>query len=226
MPRIRMLPSVQGRGFPVVFVYTSVVAFPERRDFEDPKPPRARLDRAYPDLLHGFDEAPAGVQHVLRDAVSRLEREQIEPVPGGPSSGRIGDVRIHTQARVQYAESGEKKRIVGYAESVLDALLEKHGGVPHGPHGGGFCDPRWDDALATLEKEGERVFVAVVLAIPYDLVYWDWRFAYTVANRPLGRPLKRLRRDLRRRRVAHRDYAVQRYGAAVSLGPLEAPGAV
>ena len=68
----------------------------ELRDNEDPRPPRARLDKAHPDLLHGFEEAAAGVQYTLRDAVKRYERETIEPLGGVTSSGRIGDVRIHT----------------------------------------------------------------------------------------------------------------------------------
>lgn len=177
----------------------------EQRDNEDPKPPRARLNKAHPDLLHGFDEAPAGIQHVFRDAVERLEREKIDELPGLDSCGRIDDIRIHTQAARQYRNDKEKRRIAKAASRILDDCMIADTGSPEEK-------ARWKEAIAALEKEDERVFVTVVTGAPIHLVYWDWKYAYSVPARSERRKTRRFLRDIKRGQVANAENARRRYG--------------
>lgn len=177
----------------------------EQRDHEDPRPPRARLDKAYPDLVHGFKEAPAGVQHVLRDATERLERRALDRKAGIESCGRIIDIRIHTQAARQHRSAKEKRRVENAATDVLDECLIASKGTP-------AEEARWAEAMSALEKEDERVFVAVVIATPVHLVYWNWRFAYSVPADNSRRETRRFRDDVEKRKVANAENASRRYG--------------
>lgn len=71
---------------------------------------------------------------------------------------------------------------------------------------------RWDEAMAMLEREDERVFVTVVTASPVHLVYWNWRFAYSVPAKSGRRKTQRFLRDVERRNVANAENATRRYG--------------
>ena len=175
----------------------------EWRDSDDPAPPRGDLDKATPDLLHGFDNAPAGLQHVLRDAVKRLEAMTI--MHGAVACGRISDIRIHVQPLVQYADRNEKSYIKNAATRLLDEYVGEDGMKP--------TDARWDEAMATLQKEDERVFVAIVMGTPRHLVYWNWKFAYSVDNNVRTRRSRLFRRDAAKRHVASAEHARKRYGA-------------
>ena len=88
---------------------------------------------------------------------------------------------------------------------MLDELLEGADETP-------IDDARWHEAMATLEKEDERVFVAVILGTPRNFVYWNWRFAYSVENDALGKVHEQFASDVARRTVADAEHAAARYG--------------
>lgn len=172
-----------------------------RRDPDDGPPNGA--DEPGPELLRGYRHAGLQLEEVLEDAIHRLM--------GAPKcscgwGSKFADIRMHTQYRQDYADTREKDRILQAADGVLRACAERNDaeGVQ-----------RFDEALAVLRMEGERIFVVTLLGCTWDLVYWNWEYGYTVdaANRTAGRGV--FRRDVAYRRVASPALASRRYGGAV-----------
>lgn len=172
-----------------------------RRDPDDQAP--GGTDGPGPELLRGYRHAGLRLEEVLRDATRRLVGA---PECACGSATKFADIRMHTQYRRDYAEPQEKDRILQAADGVLRACAERTDadGVQ-----------RFDEALAVLRAEGERIFVVTLLGCSWDLVYWNWEYGYTIdaANRCSGRGA--FRRDVTYRRVASPALAVRRYGAAV-----------
>lgn len=113
--------------------------------------------------------------------------------------------------RQTYANPREKSRIVQSATRVLEeSEFEKDSDAQQ----------RFDEALAALRREEERVFVAVLLGGSRDIVYWNWLYGYTVVSRKLEKGSNRARfnfnADLGQRRVAAPELARARYGTLVT----------
>ena len=158
-----------------------------------------------PDLLTGFNDAGERLGAVLVDAQRRLVLAE-----GGEDEAlanpRIGDVRIHTQYRQDYARRAEKRSIVDAAEAVLDETL-----YVKDPE----ADARFEEALSALQVEEERIFVCVLLGSHWDLVYWNWRYGYSVARFTNDRGRASFATDLEHRSIASPALARTCYGGAI-----------
>ena len=77
---------------------------------------------------------------------------------------------------------------------------------------------RFEEALAILRREEERVFVAAVLGATQDVMYWNWTYGYTVTSGYKNRSEERRRftADLGRHRLAAPVLARHRYGTLVT----------
>ena len=155
-----------------------------------------------PDLLTGYREAGAGLDHARRDAEHRLLL-----APDSRWGRRFGDVEVHTQCRIDYADRYDKARIVRAATSILNRLVDRHKTSAEAA--------RYGEALTTLRHEEERVFVAVFLGNVWHLAYWDWTYAYTIDAQRATPGRRRFEWDLRYRRIATPELAAERYGNAL-----------
>ena len=173
---------------------------------EDDDPPLHDARSAIPDLLRGWREAGSGLERVLKDAESRAV---FHPDTVFGTVNRFADVRVHTQVRQTYVDSREKSRIVEAATRILEQALDDKEPVR---------EQRFDEALSVLRREEERVFVTVLLGATRDLVYWNWRYGYTLVADPVANREDRVRfhADMGRRRVAAPELARGRYGALVT----------
>ena len=110
------------------------------------------------------------------------------------------------EALQDYARRAEKGTIVDAAENVLDeTLLVKE------PE----ADARFEEALAALQIEEERIFVCVLLGNHWDLVYWNWRYRYSVARFTNDRGRASFAADLEHRSIASPALARTCYGGAI-----------
>ena len=96
----------------------------------------------------------------------------------------------------------------GAARAVLDATLQDKDAEPNA---------RSAEALAAHRLEEERVFVAAILGATRDVVYWNWRYGYTVKSYESRTTPERQRfnTDLTKRPLAG-ELAGQRYGELVT----------
>ncbi len=173
---------------------------------EDDDPPLHDRRSPIPDLLRGWNEAGARLTEILADAESRA---RFHPETLFGTGNRFTDVRIHTQVRQTYANPQEKSRIVRATTRVLDETVEIKEPEP---------EQRFYEALAALRQEEERVFVTVLLGATRDLIYWNWRYGYTLIANPIadGEERARFNADIGRRRVAAPELAKSRYGKLVT----------
>ena len=178
----------------------------EPQYYEDDDPPRNEIDSIRPDLLRGWDGAGSALGTLLKDAESRVI---LHPDTKIGTRNRYHDIRIHTQYRQTYADPHEKTRIIKTSSAILDATAETKDEelVKH-----------FEEALAALRHEEERVFVAAVLGATRDLVYWNWRYGYTVnaAWNLNNAERRRFRTDVERRLLAAPELARHRYGRLVT----------
>ena len=174
--------------------------------YEDDEPHQGSLESLAPDLLSGWRGAGRDFTAMLRDAENRVA---FHPETMFGTSSRLGDIRLHTQVRRTYADPNEKARIVRAAGGILDATYDDK--TPEG-------SARSAEALAAMRLEDERVFVAAILGATRDLVYWNWRYGYTVKSyESRGTPERqRFNTDLTKRRLAAPELAQQRYGELVT----------
>ena len=173
---------------------------------EDDDPPLYDIRSSIPDLLRGWHEAGPRLTEILEDAESRA---RFHPETLFGTVNRFGDVRVHTQVRQTYADPHEKSRIVVAANRILDDTLESKEAER---------EQRFWEALAALRREEERVFVTVFLGATRDLVYWNWRYGYTLIADPIaeGEGRARFNSDVGRRRIAAPELARTRYGELVT----------
>ena len=156
-----------------------------------------------PDLLTGFDHAGERLAAVLADTQRRLLLANDGKTP---ANHRIADIRVHTQYRQDYATTAEKHSIIEAAENVLDETL-----LVNEPE----AEARFEEALAAMQVEEERIFICVVLGNHLDLVYWNWRYGYSVSTCTSRHGRVLFATDLDRRRVASPALAARRYGETV-----------
>ena len=158
-------------------------------------------DGTAPDRLRGYRKAGERLSEVMTDAEHRLIL-----APETFKVKRFGDIQIHTQARQDYANRLEKSRIMAGALQILNETLT-------------VKDPtsiaRFQEAIAALRNEEERIFVVVLTGTPWTFVYWNWRYGYALDG--VGRNLEQrvFHKDVRQHRVASPELARQRYGSAV-----------
>ena len=157
-----------------------------------------------PDMLRGYKDAGAAFAAVLTDAERRLI---MAPDALFGFNARFGDIRVHTQYRQDYADPKEKERIIRTADHMLAQTVL----VKNPPS----AQDRFEEALAAMRIEDERVFVCTILGSVWDFVYWNWRYGYTLDSQSTATGMKRFTTDLRYRRVASPALAKQRYGEAV-----------
>ena len=129
------------------------------------------LDEVTPDLLTGYAEAGRELTWALRDAERRIKQEQYEDHRFAP---RMGDVRLHIQYRQQYRDPRDKARIIRAADRVLNETL-KDSIAKREP-----AASRFNEALAAMAAEDERIFVLVLIGNICHLVYWNWNFGYSI----------------------------------------------
>ena len=67
-----------------------------------------------------------------------------------------------------------------------------------------------------MQMEEERVFVCVLLGNHRDLVYWNWRYGYSLATFTSARGRAVFATDLDQRCIASPALARSRYGAAIT----------
>ena len=77
------------------------------------------------------------------------------------------------------------------------------------------AEARFEEALAAMQVEEERIFVCVLLGNHLDLVYWNWRYGYSISTCTSRHGRALFATDLDRRRVASPALAPTRYGEAV-----------
>ena len=173
---------------------------------EDDDPPLHDIRSPIPDLLRDWHEAGPRLTEILKDAESRA---RFHPDTPFCTVNRFSDVRVHTQVRQTYADPHEKSRIVLAATRILKHTVEAKGPVE---------DQRFYEALSALRREEERVFVTVLLGATRDLVYWNWRYGYTLIGRATAddRERARFRADVGRRRIAAPELSRARYGELVT----------
>lgn len=173
---------------------------------EDDDPPRHDLRTPGPDLLRGWDEAGKNLTAILKDAEARLK---LHPDTLLGTSNRFRDIRVHLQVRQTYGNPDEKRRIVNTATRILEQTEGAENPIQK---------QRFDEALAVLAREEERVFVAVLLGATRDLVYWNWRYGYTLVGDQLAEREARagFNRDVGKRRLAAPRFARDRYGDLVT----------
>ena len=173
---------------------------------EDDDPPLHGLRSAVPDLLRGWDDAGPRLTAILENAESRAK---FHPDTLFGTSNRFGDVRMHIQVRQTYANPHEKARIVKAATRILDETVFDKEPTQQEP---------FYEALSALRREEERVFVAVLLGATRDLVYWNWRYGYTLIGRPIAYADERavFDGDIGRWRVAAPELARARHGKLVT----------
>ena len=173
---------------------------------EDDDPPLYDMRSPIPDLLRGWCDAGPCLTAMLKDAESRAK---FHPDTLFGTNNRFGDIRIHTQLRQTYANPREKMQIVRMATRILDDTVSDKEPTRQ---------ERFYEALATLRREEERVVVAVLLGATRDLVYWNWRYGYTLIGRPIAEAGERavFDGDIGRRRVAAPEFARARYGELVT----------
>ena len=174
--------------------------------YEDDDPPQHEIDSIRPDLLRGWDGAGRALATLIEDAESRVV---LHPTTKIGTRNRYHDIRIHTQDRQTYADPHEKTRIIKTSSAILDATAETTDEE---------LTKRFEEALAALRLEEERVFVAAVLGATRDLVYWNWRYGYTVnaAWNLNNAERRRFGTDVERRLLAAPELARHRYGRLVT----------
>ena len=157
-------------------------------------------------MLTGYDNAGESLDAVLRDAERRLLLAGERTCGNLTAPARLGDVSVHTQYRSTYADPHEKRRIVRACEQVLNKTLcveEEEAQV------------RFQEALAAMTQEDERIFVVVLTGNVWDFVYWNWSHGYTLDAWEKNAGWKRFRNDAKRRKVAAPSLAQAAYGNAV-----------
>lgn len=154
----------------------------------------------WPDMLDGAKDAGKMLDRALKDAAARLQRwENEDDTERFPT--KMGDIRVHTQPRKQYADADEKSAVMHDAERILEETLDD------AMEGKSPARDRFDEALAVLATEEERVFVVVITGNQWNPVYWDGAFGYAVPGLARGRDDSVFAHDAERHRVASPELA-------------------
>ena len=159
-----------------------------------------------PDMLTGYDKAGSCFEAVLRDAEKRLLLAGERTNGNLVVPARVGDVTLHTQHRATYADPTEKERIVEAAYQILQKTARND--KPE-------AQLRFQEALAAMTHEEERVFIVIVTSNVRDFVYWNWEHGYTLDSWRRGNGWKRFRTDTWRRKVAAPNAARAAYREAI-----------
>ncbi len=157
-------------------------------------------------MLTGYDNAGESFGAVLRDAERRLLLAGERNYRNLVVPARLTDLEVHTQHRSTYAEPKDKQRIVRAADQILQETV-----LDDEPE----AKLRFDEALAVMEQEDERIFVVTLTGNIWDFVYWEWRHGYTIDAWERSTEWKRFHRDVRRRKVAAPELARAAYGDAI-----------
>lgn len=160
-------------------------------------------DYPKPNGVTGYENAGSGLKRVLADAERRVTATDApEPVQ------RITDILVHIQPATNYENAEAKEAIMEASMLVLEAMPAAADMTPE-------QRARWNEAMAALRAEEERVFVVVITSNVGTLVYWNWDFAYRTGNAYSDAAKNPVVDDAMRRSVASPEKARRAYGTEV-----------